>query len=31
MTTETLTWLIPLPPLLAFFVVILLTNRSKAT
>jgi len=31
MTTETLiTWLIPLPPLLAFFIIILLTNRSKA-
>ena len=30
MTTETLIWLIPLPPLLAFFLIVLLTNRSKA-
>lgn len=30
MTTETLAWLIPLPPLLAFFLVVLITNRSKA-
>ncbi len=30
MTTETLIWLIPLPPILAFFLIILLTNRSKA-
>ncbi|MDQ2691823.1 MAG: hypothetical protein M3Y68_07325, partial [Chloroflexota bacterium] len=33
MTEETiklLTWLIPLPPLLAFFLIVLLTNRSKA-
>ena len=30
MTTETLTWLIPLPPLLAFFLIILVINRSKA-
>jgi NADH-quinone oxidoreductase subunit L len=30
MTTETLIWLLPLPPLLAFFLIILLTNRSKA-
>ena len=29
MTTETLIWLIPLPPLLAFFVIVLLTNRNK--
>jgi len=29
MTTETLIWLIPLPPLLAFFLIILLTNRNK--
>jgi NADH-quinone oxidoreductase subunit L len=29
MTTATLTWLIPLPPLLAFFLIILFTNRSK--
>lgn len=27
---ETLIWLIPLPPLLAFFLIVLLTNRSKA-
>src|SRR5215211_4677992 len=30
MTTETLIWLIPLPPLLAFFLIVLFTNRSKA-
>ncbi len=30
MTTETLIWLIPLPPILAFFLIILLTNRHKA-
>ena len=33
MTEETiklLTWLIPLPPVLAFFLIVLLTNRSKA-
>jgi NADH-quinone oxidoreductase subunit L len=30
MTTETLIWLTPLPPLLAFFLIILFTNRSKA-
>jgi NADH-quinone oxidoreductase subunit L len=30
MTTETLIWLIPLPPVLAFFVIVLFTNRSKA-
>ena len=30
MTTETLIWLLPLPPLLSFFVIILLTNRSKS-
>jgi NADH-quinone oxidoreductase subunit L len=30
MTTETLIWLIPLPPVLAFFIIILFTNRSKA-
>jgi NADH-quinone oxidoreductase subunit L len=29
MTTETLIWLIPLPPVLAFFTIILLTNRSR--
>jgi NADH-quinone oxidoreductase subunit L len=30
MTTETIIWLLPLPPLLAFFLIILFTNRSKA-
>lgn len=30
MTTELIIWLIPLPPLLAFFAIILLTHRSKA-
>ncbi len=30
MTTETLIWLIPLPPILAFFLIILFTNRSKS-
>ncbi|MEI7844810.1 MAG: NADH-quinone oxidoreductase subunit L [Chloroflexota bacterium] len=30
MATETIIWLIPLPPLLAFFLIVLLTNRSKA-
>ncbi|NWG05552.1 MAG: NADH-quinone oxidoreductase subunit L [Chloroflexi bacterium] len=29
MTTETLIWLIPLPPVLAFFLIVLLTNKSK--
>jgi NADH-quinone oxidoreductase subunit L len=29
MATTTIIWLIPLPPLLAFFLIILLTNRSK--
>jgi NADH-quinone oxidoreductase subunit L len=29
MTTENITWLLPLPPVLAFFVIVLLTNRSK--
>ncbi len=28
MATETIIWLIPLPPLLAFFLIVLLTNRS---
>src|SRR5512139_3024205 len=28
-TTKLLIWLIPLPPLLAFFLIILFTNRSK--
>lgn len=30
MAPETLIWLIPLPPLLAFFLIVLFTNRSKA-
>src|SRR6266498_2578206 len=33
MTTATITtliWLIPLPPLLAFFLIVLLTNKNKA-
>ena len=30
MTIETLIWLIPLPPLLAFFLIVLFTNRNKA-
>jgi NADH-quinone oxidoreductase subunit L len=29
MTTETLIWLLPVPPLLAFFLIVLFTNRSK--
>ena len=29
MSTETIIWLIPLPPLLAFFLIVLFTNRSK--
>ena len=29
MTTETIIWLIPLPPVLAFFLIVLFTNRSK--
>jgi NADH-quinone oxidoreductase subunit L len=29
MTTETLLWLIPLPPFLAFFIIVLIANRSK--
>ena len=29
MTTETIIWLIPLPPLLAFALIILFTNRNK--
>jgi NADH-quinone oxidoreductase subunit L len=29
MTTETIIWFIPLPPLLAFFLIVLFTNRSK--
>jgi NADH-quinone oxidoreductase subunit L len=30
LTSETLIWLLPIPPLLAFFLIVLLTNRSKA-
>jgi NADH-quinone oxidoreductase subunit L len=30
MTTTTLIWLIPLPPVLAFFLIVLFTNKSKA-
>jgi NADH-quinone oxidoreductase subunit L len=30
MTTELLIWLIPLPPILAFFLIVLFTNRGKA-
>ncbi len=30
MTTELLIWLIPLPPLLAFFMIVLFTNRNRA-
>ncbi len=30
MSPETIIWLIPLPPLLAFFLIVLFTNRSKA-
>lgn len=30
MAIETLIWLVPLPPLLAFFLIVLFTNRSKA-
>jgi len=30
MTTEQLIWLLPLPPLLTFFVILLLTQRNKA-
>jgi NADH-quinone oxidoreductase subunit L len=29
-TTETIIWLIPLPPVLAFFLIVLFTNRNKA-
>jgi len=29
MTTQTLMWLIPLPPILAFALIVLFTNRSK--
>jgi len=30
MATETIIWLIPLPPLLAFFLIVIFANRSKA-
>ena len=30
MTTEALAWLIPLPPVLAFFLIVLFTSRNKA-
>lgn len=30
MATETIIWLIPLPPLLAFFLIVLFTNRKRA-
>ena len=30
MTTESIIWLIPLPPVLAFFLIVLFTNRNKA-
>jgi NADH-quinone oxidoreductase subunit L len=30
MTPETLIWLLPLPPLLAFFLIVLFTNKNKA-
>ena len=30
METTTLIWLIPLPPVLAFFLIVLITNKSKA-
>jgi NADH-quinone oxidoreductase subunit L len=30
MTTENIIWFIPFPPLLAFFLIVLFTNRSKA-
>ena len=30
MNTETLIWLIPLPPMLTFFLIVLFTNRRKA-
>ncbi|HBG74374.1 MAG: hypothetical protein A2X25_13725 [Chloroflexi bacterium GWB2_49_20] len=30
MSTETIIWLIPLPPLLAFFLIVLFTNKGKA-
>ena len=30
MPTETLIWLVPLPPLLAFFLILLFTRRNNA-
>jgi NADH-quinone oxidoreductase subunit L len=30
MSTELITWLLPLPPLLVFFFIVLFTNRHKA-
>ena len=30
MTVETLIWLLPVPPLLAFFLIVLFTNRNRA-
>src|SRR4030095_407920 len=30
MTTETLIWLIPFPPVVAFFLIVLFTNKNKA-
>ena len=30
MATETLIWLLPLPPLLSFFIIVLFTNRNRA-
>jgi len=30
MSTETLIWLLPLPPALAFFLIVLFTNKNKA-
>ena len=29
MSTESIIWLIPLPPLLAFFLIVLFTNKNK--
>ena len=29
MTIDTLVWLIPVPPILAFFLIVLFTNRNK--
>ena len=30
MTPDSLVWLIPVPPLLAFFIIVLFTNKNKA-